>query len=208
MTNPTNALAQIQKDKKPRWWNLLRGIIAGLVVALLLAILAPFLSQPSSAADLSNGAFCVKVTNDTEPDIFGMAGAKNCGEAEVPPVVTPPAPKPDLHLTSCTSRTDGLGRFHSLRVDWTSSQAAAQISATIDGQPIQQASITTTGPVAGAYSHLLTLDMAQLEALTGKTGGYSAKIRVDSRIGNEVSYGGVTFSMASLGMNPSCTLGL
>lgn len=47
--------------------------------------------KPVAAADLSNGAFCVKVTNDKEPDITGMAGARNCGSGEgEPPVVTPP----------------------------------------------------------------------------------------------------------------------
>ncbi|MGW9021116.1 hypothetical protein ACWGOE_06495 [Leucobacter chromiiresistens] len=59
---------------------------------ILMAILSTLgIIKPVAAADLSNGAFCVKVTNDREPDIFGMAGAKNCGAVEdEEPVVTPP----------------------------------------------------------------------------------------------------------------------
>lgn len=87
MTNPTNALAQIQRDRKPRWWNLFLALIAALIFALVLAILAPFLIPSPSAADLSNGTFCIRSASDTDAEIKGMAG--NCKPEAAAPVEVP-----------------------------------------------------------------------------------------------------------------------
>lgn len=203
-TNIRQTKEQALASKEQFWFRL--KLVVAIALVFLFVLVASWLGiiKPVAAADLSNGAFCVKVTNDKEPDIFGMAGAKNCGEAEVPPVVTPPAPKPNLAITSCTISNNGLGMLTSASMIWTSPQAYTEISATIDGRTIPAPAITPTGPNSGTYTYMMTLSKAQLDSIMAKTGGYSATLRVDATLGKEISYGTRSLTVGANGMGSSC----
>lgn len=67
------------------------AIIAAALGAALCLIVVPLLT-PQADASLSNGGFCIRASYDSDPEIEGKAGAKNCGEAPT----TPSVPTPDL----------------------------------------------------------------------------------------------------------------
>lgn len=136
MTNPTNALAQIEKDRKPRWWNLFLALIAALIFALVLAILAPFLIPSPSAADLSNGCFKIKAVG-YEEQFTGIAGSKTCGEAPVIPSIPTPelavagvcaAPNAENKIFALT--TTGIIREYTLNPDGRGFTGPVTVSST------------------------------------------------------------------------------
>lgn len=182
--------------------TLLLIIIASMLLVAMLGWTG--IIKPVAAADLSNGAFCMKVTNDSDPEITGMAGPKNCGTAELPPVVTPPAPKPDLAIRSCVVTNNGLGMLASVRLDWTSPQRYSAVSATVDGHAIPSGAIASAGPISGIYTYTMSVTKTQLDSLMAKTGGYSVTLRADATLEDAVSYGTRTLSVGAGGMASSC----
>ncbi|NWL35535.1 hypothetical protein [Paenarthrobacter nitroguajacolicus] len=196
---PESAIAAKERNR----FRLTLALI--IVAAFVLSMLAGWLGLVKpSAATLSNGGFCIMATG-YDGEFTGKAGAKNCGSAEVPPVVTHPVPKPNLTITGCTITNNGLGILASARLTWTSAQPYSAVSGTIDGREIPGSEITTTGPTAGTYTYTMTLSKTQLDTLMGKTGGYSASLRVDARLGDEVSYGTRSLTVGANGFGSACS---
>lgn len=108
-TNIRQTKEQALASKERNRFNLILTII--LVAVFLLTMLANALGVLRPAAlDLSNGGFCVKVANDKEPDIFGIAGAKNCGEAPV----TPSVPTPELAVAGVCAAPNAENKIFAL----------------------------------------------------------------------------------------------
>ncbi|MEU4014248.1 hypothetical protein AB0E56_03190 [Microbacterium sp. NPDC028030] len=70
-------------------------ILVAFIVSMVLGWLG--IIKPS-AATLDNGGFCIASTYDSDPEIQGKAGAKNCGVAELPEI---PAPAPAVIAQPC-----------------------------------------------------------------------------------------------------------
>lgn len=176
------ALAEIQRTTAKDRLPFLLAVAA--IIALVLALIASWLGiiKPVAAADLSNGAFCVKVTNDKEPEINATAG--NCRTAPAPverpisidwtnTVFWPEADDPNLWTAQIIIRTtrdtpvayyrNGV-MFASDPVNPSGHPAPILFQFHIgDGSPLPEIDLCVLNPTTQERSHCERVDLSQFE---------------------------------------------
>lgn len=115
-------------------------------------------------------------------------------------------------ITSCTAVNNALGIFDRVTLVWTSAYPATGVRLTLTQGTttavVPAASITTTGPVAGVYTHTAVLSQGLLVSLLANLLGSTTTLTVNNLLAGTswVSVGATRLlTVGALGIGSSCT---